>query len=76
MRRMNVLVPITALFLLQAGWAGDEVMAQNIRGMVFDPDGGVIARARVILMQDYVKLKETVADDQGGFAFADLAPGR
>ena len=74
MRRM--IVPAAALVLLLAGWAGNEAMAQSIRGTVFDPDGGVIANARVMLMQEYVKFKETVADDKGGFSFADLAPGR
>ncbi|MBZ5593993.1 MAG: TonB family protein [Acidobacteriia bacterium] len=49
--------------------------AQGISGTVYDPAGGVVAGARVMLMQDYVKTQETKSGETGAFAFADLRPG-
>ena len=50
-------------------------MAQSISGVVYDPDGGVVPNARVMLMRDYVKQKESKSDERGEFAFPDLQPG-
>jgi TonB family protein len=65
-----------ALALSLGTWGGRVETAQSIRGTVFDPDGAVVAKARVMLMQDYVKLSEMPSDEKGGFSFDDLAPGR
>ncbi len=62
------------LFPLVFGCAAGS--AQGIVGTVFDPDGGVMPKSRVMLMQDYVKIRETAADERGAFAFTDLAEGR
>ena len=50
-------------------------MAQGITGVVYDPDGGIVPDARVLLMQDYVKQKEAKSDQAGEFAFSGLQPG-
>jgi TonB family protein len=51
------------------------VMAQSIEGTAFDISGAVVPGARVILMVDYVKQKETVTDEHGRFSFSGLQPG-
>jgi TonB family protein len=48
---------------------------QSISGVVYDPTGGVVAGARVMLMQDYVKMREMKSSPSGEFSFADLKPG-
>jgi TonB family protein len=50
-------------------------MAQSISGVVYDPDGGVVPNARVMLMQDYIKQKEIKSGEAGEFAFPGLQPG-
>jgi len=50
-------------------------MAQSISGVVYDPDGGVVPNAHVMLMQDYVKQKEIKSGETGEFAFPGLQPG-
>ena len=50
-------------------------LGQSISGVVYDPDGNVVQNARVLLMQDYSKLKETKSGDAGEFAFSSLEPG-
>ncbi len=50
-------------------------LAQSISGVVYDPDGYVVQNARVLLMRDYSKLKETRSGEAGEFAFSDLEPG-
>jgi TonB family protein len=50
-------------------------MAQSISGVVYDPDGGLVPNARVMLMQDYVKQKEIKSGETGEFAFTGLRPG-
>ena len=50
--------------------------AQRITGFAYDPAGGTVAGARVMLMQDYVKLRETKSDDAGRFTFDSLKPGQ
>lgn len=50
--------------------------AQRITGVAYDPAGGTVAGARVMLMQDYVKLSETKSDAAGCFAFDPLKPGQ
>jgi len=49
--------------------------AESISGRVYDPAGRLVAGARVMLMQDYVKLKETKSDDLGEFVFSGLQEG-
>jgi TonB family protein len=50
-------------------------LGQSISGVVYDPDGFVLQNARVLLMRDYIKLKETKSGDAGEFAFIGLEPG-
>lgn len=50
-------------------------MAQSISGVVYDPDGGVVPNARVMLMRDYVKQRESKSGETGEFAFPGLQPG-
>jgi TonB family protein len=50
-------------------------MAQSITGVVYDPDGGVVPNARVMLMRDYVKQSEIKSGETGEFAFPGLQPG-
>jgi TonB family protein len=49
--------------------------AQSISGIVYDPTGGVVSGARVMLMQDYVKVQETKSAPSGEFSFTALKPG-
>lgn len=51
-------------------------LAQSISGVVYDPEGLVVQNARVLLMQDYSKLKETRSSEAGEFEFSGLKPGR
>lgn len=55
--------------------AGAPMRAESITGTIFDDQGGTVAGVRVMLMQDYVKQRETKSDDAGGFAFPDVVPG-
>ena len=50
-------------------------IAQTISGVVYDPDGAVVPNARVMLMRDYVKQKESTSGEAGEFAFSGLQPG-
>jgi TonB family protein len=50
-------------------------LGQSISGVVYDPDGYVVQNARVLLMRDYSKLKETKSGEAGEFAFSGLEPG-
>ena len=56
--------------------SGRTCWAQGISGVVYDPSGGIVAGARVMLMQDYVKFEETQSSRRGEFSFAGLKPGR
>ena len=72
--------PSTVLNGIAAAWLSIVVTigtshAQSISGTVYDPDGGVVAGARVMLMQDYVKMQETKSGETGAFGFADLKTG-
>lgn len=58
------------LLLISPGCPG-----QSISGVVYDPDGFVVKNARVLLMRDYSKLKETKSGEAGEFAFSGLEPG-
>jgi TonB family protein len=49
--------------------------AQTITGTVYDPTGALVSGARVMLMEDYVKLQETKSGERGEFSFAGLKPG-
>ena len=49
--------------------------AETITGTIYDDQGGTVAGVRVMLMQDYVKQRETKSDDAGEFAFPDVTPG-
>jgi len=60
---------LSVLFIAEVG------NAQSISGIVYDPTGGVVAGARVMLMRDYVKLSETKSSAAGEFSFAGLMPG-
>jgi TonB family protein len=76
---MNAMISVvrkSAYAILLTVCAAAGAVAQSIKGTVFDSDGGVIPKARVMLMQDYVKVKETTSDEKGGFAFSDLTQGR
>lgn len=48
---------------------------QGISGIVYDPTGGIVSGARVMVMQDYVKMREMKSSPSGAFSFADLKPG-
>ncbi|HWQ52827.1 MAG TPA: TonB family protein [Bryobacteraceae bacterium] len=58
-----------ALLSTAAAWA------QTISGRVYDQTAGVVAGARVVLLQDFNKITETRSDAQGAFAFEDLRAG-
>lgn len=49
--------------------------AETITGTIYDEQARVVAGVRVMLMQDYVKQRETKADEAGNFSFTDVAPG-
>jgi TonB family protein len=49
--------------------------AQSISGIVYDPTGGVVVGARVMVMQDYVKKQESKSGERGEFSFAGLQAG-
>jgi TonB family protein len=49
--------------------------AETISGIVYDPTGGVVVGARVMVMEDYVKRQESKSDDRGEFSFAGLHAG-
>jgi TonB family protein len=49
--------------------------AQTIDGRVFDQSGGVVAGARVVLLQDFSKIAETKSGQAGEFAFHGLKAG-
>jgi hypothetical protein len=65
--------------------ASDKPQSGSISGTIVDPDGAVIANARIILAQPGVtspgapsgptSTRETHSDGEGHFAFADIAPG-
>ena len=59
---------------LLSAWA-DRANGQSVTGTVYDPAAGTVADARVMLMQDYVKLRETKSDERGRFAFHSVLPG-
>ena len=61
---------VVVLLLVSSG-----CMGQSISGVVYDPDGYVVQNARVLLMRDYSKLKETTSGEAGEFAFSGLEPG-
>jgi TonB family protein len=47
-----------------------------VTGVVQDETGGLVAGARVLLMdQDYVKLAETKSSETGTFSFPEVKPG-
>jgi TonB family protein len=48
---------------------------QSVSGIVYDPTGGIVSGARVMLMEDYVKMREMKSSPSGEFSFADLKPG-
>ena len=50
-------------------------VSQSISGVVYDPDGGVVPNARVMLMRDYIKQKEIKSGETGEFTFPGLQPG-
>lgn len=55
--------------------AGAPMRAESITGTIYDDQGGTVAGVRVMLMQDYVKQRETKSDEAGEFAFQDVVPG-
>ncbi len=66
---------ITGTVVFIALIAGVPLRTEKITGTIYDPDGGVIAGVRVMLMQEYVKQHETKSDEMGEFVFNDVAPG-
>jgi TonB family protein len=77
-----ILSLVPRLSPLHLAWPAVVVLAlslscvgQNISGVVYDPDGLVVPNARVMLMQDYIKQKESRSGEAGEFAFTGLQPG-
>ena len=68
---LGLLATICIALFLSAG----TVYAQTISGIVFDWSGGIVAGARVMLMQDYVKMQEMKSSPKGEFSFSGLKPG-
>jgi TonB family protein len=68
-------LPSWAWFVVVVLFVPLNCIAQNISGVVYDPDGAVVPKARVMLMRDYVKQTESKSSETGEFAFADLQPG-
>jgi len=68
---LNLLVTAGFAIALSAGAS----CAQSISGIVYDPMGGIVSGARVIVMQEYVKMQETSSSPTGEFSFATLPPG-
>jgi TonB family protein len=63
---MRLFLPLLALL------CAAPAAAQTITGTVYDPSGAVVAGARVMLMDDYVKVGETKSDAAGRFTFDGL----
>ena len=59
------------MILLTAGAS----RAESVSGIVYDPTGGVVVGARVMVMEDYVKQQESKSDGRGEFSFAGLHAG-
>lgn len=60
---------------LMAAAVGRPALAQTIAGTVFDVTGAVVPNARVVLLQDFVKVAEMLSDAHGKFAFKGLQEG-
>jgi carboxypeptidase family protein len=55
--------------------ADSAISEGEIAGVVFDPNGAVVAGAKITITNQKTKAtRETVSDDEGRFKFASLAP--
>lgn len=52
-----------------------SLVAEKIAGVIYDQQGATVSGVRVMLMQDYVKQRETKSGEAGEFAFDGVAPG-
>ncbi len=68
---VRILAAMALLIFLFAGTS----RAESISGIVYDPTGGVVVGARVMVMEDYVKQQESKSDARGEFFFAGLRAG-
>jgi len=64
-----------AAIVLLIFFSAGKSHAEGISGIVYDPTGGVVVGARVMVMKDYVKKKESKSDGRGEFSFAGLKAG-
>ena len=76
MSRRTPLCIALALFLLVAGGLAQDVATGALRGVVEDPAGARLARARVQLVDaQHGITREKLTDESGAFQFDLLAPG-
>ena len=54
---------------------GDTPRAGMIRGTIYDPRGGVVAHARVDLLQSMIAVAHTETDARGKYSFSQLSAG-
>ena len=66
-------VVVTFLFVSSPMWASPP---GNLHGEVFDPLGGVVPHAKVMLIQNEQTVASTTTDEQGAFAFSVPEAGR
>lgn len=74
-RSFSAVLGLLATVLIALFLSAGTVYAQSISGIVYDWSGGIVARARVMLMQDYVKMQEMKSSPRGEFSFSGLKPG-
>jgi hypothetical protein len=76
--RMKMVKQLTAVavILLAAGFAFSQSGAGVLRGQISDPSGAAITNATVVLIPAAGSPISTQSNNQGGFEFQTLAPGR
>ena len=71
----SLMVLVLLCFLPVA--SGGQQIPGSISGTVLDVNGGVVAGAQVTMIAtDHASSRVILSDDQGGFSFPALAPGR
>jgi len=70
---IRFLAVVTFLFVSSPMWASPP---GNLHGEVFDPLGGVVPHAKVMLIQNEQTVASTTTDEQGAFAFSVPEAGR
>ncbi len=71
----SLMVLVLLCFLTVA--SGGQQIPGSISGTVLDVNGGVVAGAQVTMIAtDHASSRVILSDDQGGFSFPALAPGR